>query len=57
MLFGSKIKQALEQGQRRMDICRSCNRFNNTTKLCKECGCFMPAKTKLPNEACPIGKW
>ena len=57
MLFGSKVKQTLEQGRRRMDICRSCDRFNNTTKLCKECGCFMPAKTKLPNEACPIGKW
>jgi hypothetical protein len=27
------------------------------TSQCKKCGCFMEAKTKLPNAECPIGKW
>ena len=57
MLFKSKIQESLQLGRRRMDICRSCDRLNNITKTCKECGCFMPAKTKIPNESCPIGKW
>ena len=57
MLFQSQVKQALQKGRQRMDICRSCDRLNNITKTCKECGCFMPAKTKIPGEACPIGKW
>ena len=57
MLFQSKIKEVLERGRQRMNICRSCDRLSNITKICKECGCFMPAKTKIPGEACPIGKW
>ena len=57
MLFASQAKQALQKGRQRMEVCRSCDRLDNITKICKECGCFMPVKTKLPNEACPIGKW
>lgn len=41
----------------RMAICNACEHLNKTTKICKECGCFMEGKTKLPNAACPIGKW
>jgi hypothetical protein len=41
----------------RMDICNACEHLIQATKTCKECGCFMTAKTKLPNAACPIGKW
>jgi hypothetical protein len=33
--------------RRRITICMSCDRFSKYTRLCKECGCFMPAKTKL----------
>lgn len=39
----------------RMDICKACP--NLALNLCKECGCFMPAKTKLAWTECPIGKW
>jgi len=40
----------------RMEICRACPRFFPTGN-CLECGCFMIAKTKLPNASCPLGKW
>ncbi len=41
----------------RYNICKSCDMFNKLTKTCKECGCFMPAKTKLKNNLCPLNKW
>jgi len=43
--------------EKRLDICKSCDRFNQLTKQCKECGCVMPAKVLLSNAECPIGKW
>lgn len=41
----------------RYKICQECEYFDNTTKICKECWCFMPAKTKLPMATCPKDKW
>jgi hypothetical protein len=45
-----------EVADSRYEICKTCERFN-TLKFCKECGCFMPAKTKLAYVKCPLGKW
>ena len=42
---------------KRLDICRSCEFFNNLTKQCKHCGCMMPIKAKMKESACPVGKW
>ncbi len=54
----------------RLSICKSCNMYRNFLLLkkpkidwgarCKECGCFLDAKTSLSKEwfgKCPIGKW
>jgi len=41
----------------RMDVCRACDRLIQATTTCKECGCFMIAKTKLEHATCPLGKW
>jgi hypothetical protein len=41
----------------RYDICKSCDKFINLTKQCKECGCFMTLKTKLKIASCPLNKW
>lgn len=43
----------------RMDICRSCENFLKIMRVCKICGCFMPAKTGLSDEKCPADppKW
>lgn len=40
----------------RLSICMQCPQFTKT-KRCKECGCFMVAKTKLKEATCPLGKW
>lgn len=40
----------------RMAICNGCE-FLQAAGTCSECGCFMAAKTKLPNASCPKGKW
>lgn len=41
----------------RLDICNGCERFIKATTQCKECGCIMKLKTKLPNASCPLNKW
>ncbi len=40
----------------RFDICKNCDslRPNNT---CRECGCYMKAKTKFKKATCPLNKW
>ena len=46
-----------EVENQRMAICQACPLLHPITKTCAECGCFMHAKTKLPNAFCPKGKW
>ena len=45
--------------EERMDICRSCPELGTVLSdiQCKQCGCAMNLKTKLPNAYCPLGKW
>lgn len=40
----------------RLSICKECPKLLPTGN-CKECGCFMNIKVKLPIAACPLGKW
>jgi len=47
--------QISDQAEARMEICRACPYLNGNK--CQQCGCFMPAKTKLSTSQCPIGKW
>ncbi len=59
-LFISKYGRVEEQLQvDRMEICKGCPFFIGLTKQCTKCGCFMPAKTKLPHAQCPLDppKW
>lgn len=46
-----------DEAGKRFSICLSCPSLNQTTKTCKECGCFMAAKTKLKAATCPLNKW
>jgi|TARA_Y100000389_G_scaffold101980_1_gene98781 hypothetical protein len=43
--------------QERMATCRSCDQFQASIKVCKSCGCFMPAKAKIAQIRCPKDKW
>lgn len=45
-----------EVQKRRISICEECPEYT-LTRQCKECGCFMPAKTKLLHASCPRGFW
>jgi rRNA maturation protein Nop10 len=41
----------------RLSICETCPSFTTLTHRCKECGCVMPLKVKLPHAFCPLNKW
>ena len=41
---------------RRWDICKACPELTASNR-CKQCGCFMKAKTRIATSRCPIGKW
>lgn len=44
-----------ENADFRMKICNTCPHYN--APRCQLCGCFMVAKTKIPQARCPAGKW
>lgn len=41
----------------RMSLCEECPELLKITQQCRQCGCYMPGKTRLRNASCPIGKW
>jgi hypothetical protein len=43
--------------ENRFSICKICPEIIKPTYQCKQCGCFMKAKTILKDSVCPIGKW
>lgn len=45
-----------ETSKNRLDICKSCEFYNNLLGQCKKCGCFMPFKTKLMYDPIESGK-
>jgi hypothetical protein len=49
------VEDAVEQ--ERYLICTNCELFESSTKMCKDCWCFMPAKVKLAVVECPQLKW
>jgi hypothetical protein len=48
------IKQV---AQARYDICKTCEKFDETTAKCGECGCYMKYNVKFAEFACPLKKW
>lgn len=50
-------KLSTEDAGVRMDICNVCPEIIPLTKQCKQCGCFMAAKTRLKEAKCPLNKW
>ena len=41
----------------RLEICKSCEFFNESLYQCKQCGCFLKIKASWATEKCPIDKW
>lgn len=57
-IFNKNIeKVSTELQKERMAICLECPSLMKLTNQCKECKCFMDAKTKLPDAFCPLLKW
>ena len=53
-------KVSAEIRKERYDTCKGCPFFDAESKRCKDCGCFMEAKTWVggdPNKLCPQKKW
>lgn len=56
-LHGRVSKEVREE---RYETCKACPFFDPESKRCKDCGCFMEAKTWVggdPNTLCPKQKW
>ena len=47
----------LDYAKERYSMCKSCEEFDNTFKLCNQCKCFMPVKVQFKRFSCPIKKW
>jgi len=43
--------------EKRANICDACDLRHGFLPICTECGCVIPAKIRLENQKCPIGKW
>ena len=53
-------KVSKEIREERYDTCKACPFFNEKSKRCNDCGCFMEAKTWVggdPDMLCPQKKW
>jgi hypothetical protein len=52
------MKLTMTSGEvgKRIALCKQCSNLNKMN-FCKLCGCFMPAKVRIPQAACPILKW
>jgi rRNA maturation endonuclease Nob1 len=56
-LLNNKNYTTREIRDTRYNECLGCDRLFKPTRTCRECGCFMAAKTWLKDAECPIGKW
>lgn len=57
-LMNPKIGRVDEETYtKRLDLCLNCEHLIKVTTTCRQCGCFMKEKCKLPHASCPVGKW
>ena len=46
-----------DEAYERVKICESCDKYLRLAKICGECKCFVPAKSRLRYANCPLNKW
>lgn len=46
-----------EEAQKRLDTCDECPYFDQTSRQCRICTCFVDLKVQLSTEDCPKGRW
>jgi hypothetical protein len=54
---GDSVAAGIELKNKRITICKGCSWFIKDSSRCASCGCFVPLKAYLKEEACPIGRW
>ena len=52
VLFASE-----EVAKERLKTCAQCDKFEASESRCRECGCYIPVKSKLILDSCPLNKW
>lgn len=58
--YATRGRVGAEIREERLETCRACPHFIESSKRCSQCGCFMEAKTWLnadPDDLCPKQKW
>jgi recombinational DNA repair protein RecR len=50
------LKISEKERNARFDVCKSCEHLAKMD-FCKICSCYMPVKTYLPGQSCPLKKW
>jgi hypothetical protein len=46
-----------EVKESRLNICRSCDKYDPDQHRCKECGCLLEYKATFALDSCPLQKW
>lgn len=46
-----------EVASARLEICKNCDQYRQTTRTCKACNCFLPGKVNINMSTCPKDKW
>lgn len=41
----------------RLNVCKSCDKYDSEQKRCTECGCFIETKARIILDSCPLNKW
>lgn len=42
---------------KRLEVCKKCDKFDENQTRCYECGCFVNVKAKFVLDSCPLNKW
>lgn len=42
---------------KRLEVCKTCEFYEDSLIRCKQCGCFLLIKTGWASEDCPLQKW
>ena len=46
-----------KEAYERVKICETCDKYIKMAKICGDCKCFIPAKSRLRYANCPLNKW
>lgn len=57
IVHGEAVTVPQEEQDRRLAICKSCEKFDPVQERCTLCGCYGKWKTWIASQKCPIGKW